>query len=65
MERIGFACAKVFPLILIVLMIVKFFGSTRITDISPALVTDGMVVLPKGRNCNMLPIGIGIFEKRL
>ena len=47
------------------LVIVEFFAAIGVSDVSPALVAHGVIVLPQRGNGDMLPIRVWVFEQRL
>ena len=52
------------PLVRIVLVIIKFFGSVGPADVAPSGGAQGVVVRAVGGECRASPFGVGIFQKR-
>ena len=46
-------------------MIVELFATISVADVSPTLVTYGVIVLAQCRQSDVLPLGVRIFEQWL
>lgn len=55
---------KVHPLMRIVFVVVKLFGSVQKVDVTPAGRTDRMISTAEGGECRVVPFSRRIFEER-